>query len=152
MSRIRRGILRGPQLGDPGNEKKPVLVTVGIDGSVTLIQSSGLFLPFTFDRVKILLSHYSPACQMLLESILPPSAIELIIASQSSRDIDAFNLDMMSYLVRRVSLGMWTSLLSRTDAVLYGQTKRDKFAVLEMIRFLLDRKDLDMEGYDRVSV
>ena len=69
ISRIRRGILRGPQIGDPDNVKDPTLIAVGIDGSVTLIQPSGPVKPVMFDRVKKILSSYGPFSRLLLESI-----------------------------------------------------------------------------------
>ena len=69
VSRIRQGILRGPLLGDPGDEKKSALIAVGIDGSVTLIQSGGLVRPMVLDRLRKILDGYSPACRLLLESI-----------------------------------------------------------------------------------
>jgi hypothetical protein len=150
VSRIRRGILRGPQLEDPGNVKDPSLIAVGIDGSVTLIQPGGSIRPVLFDRVKKILSGYSPVCRLLLESISHPLSMALTLGSQPSRaDNLVMDVDTVAYLVRRTSLGTWTSFLSRAD-VLSGMDRREKLAIREIMRYLSDKKDI--EGLLRNSI
>ena len=41
--RIRKGVLRGPRIGDDGSEMKDSLIGVGIDGTVILIRTSAFY-------------------------------------------------------------------------------------------------------------
>jgi hypothetical protein len=123
---------------------------VGIDGSVTLIQPGGSIRPVLFDRVKKILSGYSPVCRLLLESISHPLFMALTLGSQPSRtDNLVMDVDTVAYLVRRTSLGTWASFLSRAD-VLSGMDRRQKHAILEIMRYLSDKKDI--EGLMRKSI
>jgi hypothetical protein len=78
---------------------------------------------------------------------LPP----LTLGPQSSReDNSVMNVDTVAYLVRRTSLATWTSFLSRADVLFAGVDRREKHAILEIMRYLYDKKDI--EGFIRSSI
>jgi len=150
VSRIRQGNLRGPQLGDPGREKMPALIAVGINGSVTLIQSGGPVRPIVLERLKKILADKSPNCRLLLDSISTSFSILISDSQPTMADNAAINIDTIAYLVRRTSLEMWTSLLLNPKVLFLGLDKRDRYGILEVVRYLLDKKDID--GFMRTCV
>ena len=58
-------------------------------------------------------------------------------------DNAAINIDTIVYLVRRTSLEMWTSLLLNPRVLFSSLDKRDQHGNLEVVRYLLDKKDID---------
>ena len=60
------------------------------------------------------------------------------------------DVDTVAYLVRRTSLGTWAGFLSRADVLFSGMDRREKHAILEIMRYLSDKKDI--EGLTRNSI
>ena len=65
-------------------------------------------------------------------------------------DNAAINIDTIAYLVRRTNLEMWTSLLLNPRVLFSSLDKRDQHGNLEVVRYLLDKKDID--GFMRTCV
>ena len=62
----------------------------------------------------------------------------------------AINVDTVAYLVRRVSVERWTNFLLKPNPLLAGLDRREKQAILDVIRCLWDKKDI--EGFTRTSI
>jgi len=60
------------------------------------------------------------------------------------------NVDTVAYLVSRTSLEAWASFLSRADGPFSGVDRREKHAVLEIMRYLSDKTNI--EGFMHTSI